>query len=266
MTWTRGVGSIPALALAASFLLARIHPFGNADMYGATAPQALIPTNSSIPPEVRTLLANKCADCHSAQPHAPFYGHFAPISWLMERDIVSARKAMNLSHWDSFSTDQQQTFRSKIVEETKTHEMPLIQYRMIHRNATITSADIQTLTGWAHNSATGTANTTAQVTSIGDADRGQALFGKRCTGCHALAQSHEGPRLQGIYGRATGSVQGFAYSDALKKANIVWNDQSLDKWLSDPDAFLPGNSMDFLVAKPQERKDLIAYFKKSAGD
>jgi cytochrome c len=61
-------------------------------------------------------------------------------------------------------------------------------------------------------------------------------------------------------------VPGFPYSDALRKANITWNDQTLEKWLTDPDAFLPGSNMDFLVARPQERKDIIAYFKKSSGE
>jgi cytochrome c len=46
----------------------------------------------------------------------------------------------------------------------------------------------------------------------------------------------------------------------------AWSEQSLEKWLADPDAFLPGNNMDFLVSKPQERKDLVAYFKQSAGE
>ena len=46
----------------------------------------------------------------------------------------------------------------------------------------------------------------------------------------------------------------------------AWSEQSLEKWLADPDAFLPGNNMDFLVPKPQERKDLVAYFKQSAGE
>jgi cytochrome c len=265
MRWVRGVGSIPALAVAASLLLAHVHPFGNAGLYAATAPQAPIQNQTSIPTDVRALLMNKCSDCHSTQTRTPLYGHFAPISWLLERDIVEARKAMNLSQWDSYSADQQQTLKSKIVEETKTREMPLPQYRMIHPSASITVADIQTLTEWAHNSVTGAADSTAQATTAGDAVRGEALFEKRCTGCHALTQNHEGPRLQGIYGRTTGAIPGFPYSDALKKANIVWSDQSLEKWLTDPDAFLPGNNMDFLVAKPQERKDLIAYFKKSAG-
>ena len=79
-----------------------------------------------------------------------------------------------------------------------------------------------------------------------------------------MAEDREGPMLQGVYGRATGSVPGFPYSDALKKANTVWNEQTLERWLTDPDAFLPGNNMDFLLARAQERKDVIAYFKRSA--
>jgi len=170
---------------------------------------------------------------------------------------------MNLSQWDAYSPDQQQTFKAKILQETKTHEMPLPQYQLIHWKSRITAADIQFLSQLAHGAPAG--DSAMQVATDGDPARGEALFEKRCTGCHALTQNHEGPQLQGIYGRTSGTVAGFPYSDALKKANITWNDQTLEKWLADPDAFLPGNNMDFLVAKPQERKDLIAYFKRSAG-
>ena len=45
----------------------------------------------------------------------------------------------------------------------------------------------------------------------------------------------------------------------------MWDEATLDKWLTDPDVFVPGNNMDFLVSKPQERKDLIAYLRKSSG-
>jgi cytochrome c len=93
---------------------------------------------------------------------------------------------------------------------------------------------------------------------------GGALFEKRCTGCHALTQNHEGPRLQGVYGRTSGTVADFAYSSALSKAHVVWDGQSLEKWLTDPDAFISGNDMDFLVSKPQERRDLISYLKRSS--
>jgi cytochrome c len=260
--WVRGVGPVSALCLVASLLLAHVHPFGNAGLYAATAPQALA-RQTSIPPGARSILIDKCSDCHSTQTRTPFYGHFAPISWLLERDIVEARKAMNLSQWNTFSPDQQQTFEAKIVQETKTHEMPLPQYRLIHWNAGITAADLHTLTQWAHNTPSDGAIT--QALTPGDPIRGRLLFEKRCTGCHALNVNHEGPQLQGIYNRPTGSIPNFPYSDALKNAHITWNDRTLDQWLTDPDAFLPGNNMDFLVPKPQERQDIIAYFKQSAG-
>ena len=257
--------SIVALGLAASLLLARVHPFGDAGLYSVPVPQAELANLNSIPPGVRGILAAKCADCHSAEPHTPLYGRFAPISWLLERDIVNARKAMNVSRWDAYSADQQETLKAKIVQETKSNNMPLPQYRMIHWNSRISATDLQALTQWAHDPTDTAIGSAAQATTAGDPVRGQAVFEKRCTGCHALTQNHEGPRLQGVYGRPSASIPNFPYSDALKNAHLVWNDQSLEKWLTDPDAFLPGDNMDFRVVKPQERKDLIAYLKRGAG-
>jgi cytochrome c len=264
MRWVRGVGSISALAVAASFLLAHVHPFGDAGLYAAkAAAQAPIMHPSSIPTDARALLTAKCADCHSAQTNAPVYAHFAPISWLMERDILEARKHMNLSQWDTYTPDEQETLKAKIVQQTKSREMPLLQYRMIHWNTRITDADVQVLALWAHITSA-PASDIAQATGQGDPLRGKQVFEKRCTGCHALETNREGPKLMGVFGRPTGSVPGFPYSGALASAHMVWNDQSLEKWLADPDAFLPGNNMDFHVAKPQERKDLVAFFKQNS--
>ncbi|HEY4378877.1 MAG TPA: heme-binding domain-containing protein [Acidobacteriaceae bacterium] len=262
MTWIKQ-GSIAAFALAASLLLAHVHPFGNAGLFAAGATQPPIPDHGAIPPSVRAILTTKCADCHSSQVRTPFYGHFAPMSWLIERDIMEARQSMNLSQWDTYTADEQQALAAKIVQETRSGDMPLPQYRMIHWNARITSADLQTLSGWAHGTPA-PADSAAQPTSAGDPVHGAALFEKRCTGCHSLTTSREGPLLKGVYGRTTGAVPSFPYSNALKNAHLAWNDQSLDKWLADPDAFLPGNNMDFLVTRPQERKDLIAYLRQSA--
>jgi cytochrome c len=218
-----------------------------------------------VPAEVRRILTEKCADCHSNQPSAPFYGKLAPASWLIERDIVNARQVMNLSQWDSYSADQQQAFATMIAHEMKSREMPPVLYRVIHRNTRIADGDVRLFSQWAR----GPEATQAGATIYGEGDpaRGNALFEKRCTGCHALTQNHEGPQLQGVYGRTSGSgtASGFAYSAALKKAQIVWDEKSLEKWLTDPDAFIPGNDMDFLVSKPQERQDLISYLKQSSG-
>jgi cytochrome c len=252
-----------ALAFALSLALARVHPFGNAGMYAAISADTPMLNNAQVPQGVRSILVEKCADCHSNQVRAPFYGHFAPVSWLMDRDIVEARKAMNLSLWDTYSADRQQTLVAKMVQEMKSREMPPLQYRVIHWNARITAADQSAFGQWAHGSQSAQAGIT--IDGEGDPTRGKMLFEKRCTGCHALTQNHEGPQLQGVYGRASGAVVGFAYSSSMKKAHIVWDEKSLEKWLTDPDTFIPGNDMDFLVSKPQERRDLISYLKQSSG-
>ena len=251
------------VALAASLLLARVHPFGDAGLHAAQGSETPVLTGGQFPQSVGALLVEKCADCHSNRTHAPLYGRFAPASWLMERDIVEARKAMNLSQWDGYSPDQRQTFAAKIVQETKSRRMPLPQYRLIHWNARISDADVATLNGWAR--AESGAGAEEQVAGTGDPMRGKALFEKRCTGCHALTKNMEGPQLQGVFGRTSGTAPGFAYSAALKKAGIVWDESSLDKWLSDPDAFIAGNEMDFSIANAQERLDLIKYLRLSLG-
>jgi cytochrome c len=110
-----------------------------------------------------------------------------------------------------------------------------------------------------------TARPVAGAGDEGDATRGKDLFERRCTGCHALDTNRTGPKLRTVYGRTSGTVEGFPYSAALRKAQVVWDDRTLEGWLTDPDAFLPGNDMDFLVTRPEERKDLIAYLKQSSG-
>jgi cytochrome c len=265
VTWARAAAVSCALALAVSFALARIHPFGDAGLFRAVGAENPIMEDSSVPAEVRTILTVKCADCHSPQTRAPFYGRLAPASWLIERDINLGRQAMNLALWNTYSADKQQTFAAKIVRETKEREMPLLQYRLIHWDSRITDADILMLATWARASEDSSSGQVGIPDGEGDSTRGATLFEKRCVGCHALTENHEGPKLQGVYGRAAGSVADFAYSSALKKANLVWDQTTLDKWLTDPDAFIPGNEMDFLISKPQERQDLIAFLKRRSG-
>jgi cytochrome c len=95
----------------------------------------------------------------------------------------------------------------------------------------------------------------------GPEDRGQELFVRRCSGCHAPDLNKEGPRLRGVYGRKAASVPGFDYSEALKKAHIHWDGPSLDKWLADPDAMVPDTNMAFHLADGEERAAVIAYLK-----
>src|ERR1700691_3490420 len=89
-------------------------------------------------------------------------------------------------------------------------------------------------------------------------ERGKELFGRRCSGCHALDLNKEGPRLRGVYGRKAASAPDFVYSDALKKIDLRWDDRSLDRWLTDPDAMAPDTDMAFRLANEEERKTVIA--------
>ena len=253
-----------AIAIVTSLLFAQFHPFGDAGLYEAPDARTTIMEHASMPPEVRATLIAKCADCHSERVHAPLYGRLAPISWLVERDIMRGRDAMNLSRWESYGPDRQQVLAAKIVQETKSGKMPLLQYRMIHWSDRVTEADTATFSRWAHALQNpGDASMAPDVD--GNPDRGKIVFEKRCLGCHALTQNREGPRLHGVYGRSSGSITGFPYSAALGKAHLTWNESTLEQWLTDPDALVPGNNMDFHVARPQERRDLIGFLRQEAG-
>jgi cytochrome c len=62
-----------------------------------------------------------------------------------------------------------------------------------------------------------------------------------------------------VFGRKAGSAPGYAYSQALKDSTVVWNAQTIDKWLSGPDAFIPGQKMWFSIPDAVDRADIIAY-------
>ena len=94
-----------------------------------------------------------------------------------------------------------------------------------------------------------------------EADQGKQLFEKRCTGCHSLDRNKEGPKLGGVYGRPAGTAPGFNYSTALKSAHFVWDEQRLEKWLTDTQSLVEDNNMDFHVPKADERAAIIGYLK-----
>ena len=106
----------------------------------------------------------------------------------------------------------------------------------------------------------------AVFTSIGAAlsvqeKRGEDLFLRRCSGCNAPDLNKEGPRLRGVYGRKAASVPDFLYSEALRKTDLRWDESSLDRWLTDPDAMVPDTDMAFRLIDGEERKAVIAYLK-----
>ena len=87
-----------------------------------------------------------------------------------------------------------------------------------------------------------------------------------CKICHSLeaGKNMVGPSLHGLIGRKAGSVPGYAYSPAMKNANVTWNDDTLSKYLVDPKAFIPGDKMVFAGIKdPSKLGDLLAYLNQA---
>jgi cytochrome c len=102
--------------------------------------------------------------------------------------------------------------------------------------------------------------------SDGNATRGQRVF-NACAACHSLQpdQNMTGPSLAGLWNRKAASVASFSrYSPALKSANIVWNDKTLDDWITDPQHLVPGNQMTFPGIKDaRQRADLLTFLKEA---
>ncbi len=103
-----------------------------------------------------------------------------------------------------------------------------------------------------------------EARAAGDAARGAKVF-QACMACHSVQPGEHmtGPSLAHIWNRKTGTVEDFLrYSDAMKKSGVVWNDATLDKWLANPQRFLPGTSMSFAgIREEKDRQDVIAYLK-----
>jgi cytochrome c len=98
----------------------------------------------------------------------------------------------------------------------------------------------------------------------GDSARGEKRF-EECASCHKVERGVNGvgPSLYGIFGRKAGELPDFRYSPALKRSGITWTPQTLDTYLTDPQAMVPANRMPYAgMADPRDRADLIAYLQK----
>ncbi len=99
--------------------------------------------------------------------------------------------------------------------------------------------------------------------AAGDPDHGAKVY-RQCMICHSLDKSGIGPSHRDVFGRTAGSVPDYSYSTALKGSNIVWNETTLDHWLTNPQVLVPGTKMMFSVGDAQDRADVIAFLKEKA--
>jgi cytochrome c len=101
--------------------------------------------------------------------------------------------------------------------------------------------------------------------AAGDPDRGKQEF-RRCASCHSAEPNVHmtGPSLAAIWGRKAGTIKSFLrYSKALKQSQVVWDRDTLDTWLRDPQGLVSGNGMTMRgIENARMRQDIVAYLEK----
>ena len=106
----------------------------------------------------------------------------------------------------------------------------------------------------------------AAARADGDAALGEARF-QDCAACHKLeaGSNNVGPSLHGLFERKAGALADFRYSPAMKRSGINWTPETLDKFITDPQAMVPANRMPYAgMANASDRADLIAYLQKAS--
>lgn len=92
----------------------------------------------------------------------------------------------------------------------------------------------------------------------------KSTFDRQCSGCHTIEPGQpfrQGPPLNGVFGRKAGSVEKYKYSKALTSADVVWDEQHLDEWLTNSQKFRKGTIMAYRQERPEVRQEIIEYLK-----
>jgi len=101
-------------------------------------------------------------------------------------------------------------------------------------------------------------------------DAGQLMFNNACRTCHVVKEGDNrlGPTLHKIIGRKAGSVEGYGYSSALHNADFVWDEETLDRFITNPEQVVPGNNMKPFggISSKEDRAKIIGFLRAQGGN
>lgn len=117
---------------AASIALSTIHPLGNPH---AGSQSGAILQGTDVPSQVLAALESKCGDCHSQNTRYPLYSHFAPFTWMIDRDVREGRQKLDLSRWQSYTPDERINSLTRIASQVHAAQMPPGMYVLLHPHA-----------------------------------------------------------------------------------------------------------------------------------
>ena len=139
------------LALGCTFALgvalSTVHPWGNPRV--GIDPGAPLLATSQVPDNVRTILETKCGDCHSEKTRYPIYSHFAPVSWMIDRDVRHGRSHMNMSQWQSMNNEGRTSVLTRMASVVHNEQMPPRTYVMLHPGARLSPQEQELIYEWA---------------------------------------------------------------------------------------------------------------------
>jgi hypothetical protein len=108
-----------------------------------------IQTKLNVAPEIDSILARSCNDCHSNRTDWVWYSNVAPASWFMAYHVEEGRIELNFSEWGKLSPGRASRKLEEICEQVNAGEMPIWNYVLLHPSAHLTDADKKALCDWA---------------------------------------------------------------------------------------------------------------------
>jgi hypothetical protein len=143
MKWVKRGAAALAVAFAGMQLVrpARTNP--------ATEPRRGLAAHVELPPAVGLTLDRACGDCHSHQTRWPWYSRVAPASWLVVEHVDHGRRHLNFSDWEGGGGERAKAPLAAICQEVRSGRMPLGSYLLLHPEARLSPADVETLCSWA---------------------------------------------------------------------------------------------------------------------